>query len=79
MTKGQKHYLSFWLRLWRAGNDGKPVWRASLKHLKDILTERYGDVSAREWNRHPSRRHETVVAVAEEIEWRMGLGPRLPG
>ena len=35
MAKGRKHYLSFILRLWRAGNDGKPVWRAS---LKDPLT-----------------------------------------
>ena len=34
-AKGRKHYLSFMLRLWRAGNDGKPVWRAS---LKDPLT-----------------------------------------
>jgi len=31
-TEGKKYYLSFMLRLWRAGNDGKPVWRASLKN-----------------------------------------------
>jgi hypothetical protein len=34
------------LRLWRAGNDGKPVWRAS---LKDPLTrERLGFAGLRE-------------------------------
>ena len=32
MPKGRKHYLSFMLRLWRAGNDGEPVWRASLEN-----------------------------------------------
>lgn len=35
MTRERRHYLSFMLRLWRAGNDGKPAWRAS---LKDPLT-----------------------------------------
>jgi hypothetical protein len=25
------HYFSFLLRLWRAGEDGKPIWRASLE------------------------------------------------
>ena len=28
----KKVYFSFMLRLWRAGNDGEPVWRASLKN-----------------------------------------------
>jgi len=46
MTRGQKHYLSFWLRLWRAGNDGKPVWRASLKH--PLTKERLGFAGLRE-------------------------------
>ncbi len=31
MTQEQEHYYSFLLRLWRAGNDGEPVWRASLE------------------------------------------------
>ena len=31
MTQEQEHYHSFLLRLWRAGDDGKPVWRASLE------------------------------------------------
>lgn len=31
MTKEQAPYFSFLLRLWRAGNDRKPVWRASLE------------------------------------------------
>jgi hypothetical protein len=31
MTQEQKYYHSFLLRLWRAGNDGEPVWRASLE------------------------------------------------
>jgi hypothetical protein len=31
-TEGQKENFSFVLRLWRAGNDEEPVWRASLKN-----------------------------------------------
>jgi hypothetical protein len=31
-TEGKKEYFSFVLRLWRAGNDEEPVWRASLKN-----------------------------------------------
>ena len=31
MTQEQEHYHSFLLRLWRAGNGGEPVWRASLE------------------------------------------------
>ncbi|NIV32088.1 MAG: hypothetical protein GWN58_22185 [Anaerolineae bacterium] len=34
------------LRLWRAGNDGKPVWRASLKH--PLTRERLGFAGLRE-------------------------------
>lgn len=50
-------------RLWR-------VWR---KGLDDILAERYGGVSPHVWNRHPARRYATVVAVAEEVERRIGI------
>ena len=31
-AEGKKGYFSFMLRLWRAGNDGEPVWRASLRN-----------------------------------------------
>ena len=31
-TEGKKEYFSFVLRLWRAGNDEEPVWRASLNN-----------------------------------------------
>ena len=31
-TEGKKDYFSFVLRLWRAGNDKEPVWRASLNN-----------------------------------------------
>jgi hypothetical protein len=27
----RQEYLSYLLRLWRVGDEGKPVWRASLK------------------------------------------------
>jgi hypothetical protein len=32
VTKEQAHYSSFLLRLWQAGGNGKPVWRASLEN-----------------------------------------------
>jgi len=41
--------------------------------LEDILAERYGGVSPHTWNRHPSRRRATVLAVAEEVERRANL------
>ena len=31
-SEGKKDYFSFVLRLWRAGNDEEPVWRASLNN-----------------------------------------------
>jgi len=31
LTNEKAHYFSFLLRLWRAGEDGKPIWRASLE------------------------------------------------
>jgi hypothetical protein len=40
MTQENEHYHSFLLRLWRAGNDGEPVWRASLE--SPLTGERVG-------------------------------------
>jgi hypothetical protein len=40
MSREQKHYRSFLLRLWQAGNDGEPVWRASLE--SPLTGERLG-------------------------------------
>ncbi len=40
MTQEQKHYHSFLLCLWRAGDDGEPVWRASLE--SPLTGERMG-------------------------------------
>lgn len=48
-------------------------WRAWRQGLDDILRERCGGVSARVWARHPARRHQSVVALAQEVERRMGL------
>jgi hypothetical protein len=31
MTEEREYFCSFLLRLWRAGNDGESVWRASLE------------------------------------------------
>ena len=57
------------------------LWRAWRKGLDDILAERYGGASPHVWNRHPARRYATIVAVAEEVERRIGLardGDRRP-
>jgi len=48
-------------------------WRAWRKALDEIMAERYGGVSPRVWARHPARRHQSVVALAQEVERRMGL------
>jgi len=52
--------------------DSEP-WREWFRHLTDILAERYSGVSVQRWNRDVGRTHSEVVAVAEEIELRMGL------
>jgi hypothetical protein len=57
----------------RAFEPHSAPWRAWRQELETILRERYGGVSARTWNRHPSRRRATVLAVAEEIERRIGI------
>jgi hypothetical protein len=31
LTDEKAHYFSFLLRLWLAGEDGNPIWRASLE------------------------------------------------
>lgn len=64
--------------IWGAGNrafdpDGK-TWREWIRHLTDILAERYGGMIACRWNREAGRTHSEVLAVAVEIELRMGLG-----
>ncbi len=64
MDKGRKHYVSFMLRLWRAGNDGKPVWRAS---LEDPHTgERLGFASPGELFAYLETRIEETALASEE-------------
>ncbi|MFQ5463974.1 MAG: hypothetical protein ACE5E5_15285 [Phycisphaerae bacterium] len=63
--------------IWGAGNrafdpDGK-VWREWNRHLTEILAERYGGTNACRWNREAGRTHSEVLALAVEIELRMGL------
>lgn len=48
-------------------------WRAWRKALDEIMAERYGGVSPRVWARHPARRHQIVVELAQEIERRLGI------
>ena len=59
----------------RAFEPHSTPWRAFRRGLGDVLARRYGGVSPGEWNDHPSREHETVVALAQEIERRAGLRP----
>ncbi len=68
--------FSIWGAGNRAFNPGGETWREWVAHLTDVLTERYGGMSVQRWNRDADRTHAEVVAVAEEIERRMGLGPR---
>jgi hypothetical protein len=63
-TEGKKHYLSFMLRLWRAGNDGKPVWRASLKN--PLTKERLGFAGLRELFAYLEAQIEGTALPSEE-------------
>ncbi len=66
--------------IWGAGNrafdPGGETWREWIRHLTDILAERYGGMSVQPWNREAYRTHSEVVAVSMDIERRMGLCPR---
>jgi len=53
--------------------DGEP-WREWFRNLTDILDERHGGMTMQRWNREARRTHSEVLAVAVEIERRMGLG-----
>ncbi len=66
--------------LWGAGNrafdPGGESWREWIRHLTNVLAERHGGISAQRWNRDAGRTHGEVVALAVEIERRMGLRSR---
>ena len=57
----------------RAFDEDAPERHSYNRHLEGIVSERYGGATVEEWNYHPARRYSTVVALAEEIERRMGL------
>jgi hypothetical protein len=46
MTRERTRYFSFLLRLWLAGTDGKPIWRASLE--SPLTGEHLGFASLKE-------------------------------
>jgi len=64
--------------LWGAADaalkPGGKAWREWFRLLTEILDERNGGKTMQHWNREPRRTHSEIVAVAEEIERRMGLG-----
>jgi hypothetical protein len=64
---------SIWGACDRAFEPHSRLWRAWRQELENILRSQYGGVSAHVWNRHPSRRRETVLAVAASIEQRIGI------
>ncbi len=68
---------SIWGAGYRAFHPGGETWGEWCRHLADILAEQHGGMSVLRWNQHAARTHAEVVAVAEEIERRMGLGPGL--
>jgi len=48
-------------------------WRAWRKALGEIMAEQFGGVSAVRWARHRTRRHHSVVELAQAVETRAGL------
>lgn len=48
-------------------------WRAWRKSLGEIMAEQFGGVSAVRWARHRTRRHHSVVELAQAVETRAGL------
>lgn len=65
---------SIWGALNRAYEPGGEAWQAAHRHLTDIIAEREGGctVSAQHWNRSGGRSHSEILAVASEIEMRLG-------
>ncbi len=64
MTKEQARYSSFLLRLWHAGDDGSPVWRASLENPH--TGEHLGFASLRELFTYLERQTDEVASPKEE-------------
>ncbi len=69
---------SIWGALNRAYQPGSDAWQAAFRHLADIIAERAGgcSVSPQLWNRAAGRTHSEILSVSDEIQRRMGLGPR---
>lgn len=46
MSKGQRGYLSYLLRLWKADDGDKPTWRASLEGAESGKRIGFADLAA---------------------------------
>lgn len=64
MSKDQREYLSYLLRLWRVSDEDNPVWRASLQSPQ--TGERIGFASLNELFKF--LRAQTGMAVAQRKE-----------
>ncbi len=69
---------SIWGAMNLAYEPGGDVWKASVRHLADIITESEGGrtVSVQHWNRAANRTHSEILSVADEVQRRLGFEPR---
>ncbi len=69
---------SIWGALNTAYQPGSDAWRAAFRLLAEIIAEREGGctVSPQLWNRSAGRTHSEILSVSDEIQRRLGLGPR---
>ncbi len=69
---------SIWGAMNRAYEPGGDVWKASVRHLADIITESEGGrtVSVQHWNRAANRTHREILSVTDEVQRRLGFEPR---
>ncbi len=66
---------SIWGAVNLAYEPGGDVWKASVRHLADIITEIEGGraVSVQQWNRAVNRTHREILSVADEVQRRLGF------
>jgi len=69
---------SIWGALNRAYEPGGDAWKASVRHLADIILESEGGrtVSVQHWNRAANRTHREILSVADEVQRRLAFEPR---
>jgi hypothetical protein len=70
MTRAKPRYLSYLLRLWQAGSEGRPVWRASLESPR--TGERISFLGSEDLFAYLERQIAAAPAPSEGVEDEVG-------